>query len=66
MKYIIRSDIMYARKEPLLNTEQDQLAYAMFLQAEVAAEAGDVEGSIALFKKAIRLSLAMAQMMGLA
>eukprot|EP01034_Spumella_vulgaris_P021385 gene21385-27415_t len=63
-KYIIRSDVMLRRDEPLCDSETDQQAYALFRQAEDLAEAGDVQQSVALFKRAFRLSPTMAAIMG--
>jgi len=56
IKYIIRSDIMFTRKIPLLTTPADLDAYQLYRKAEYLAENGDVEGSILLFKKAFRMS----------
>ena len=64
-KYIIRSDIMYRRTIPLYDTPNDREAYAKFREAEVLAEAGDVAGSILLFKQALRQSPGLAQIMGM-
>jgi hypothetical protein len=63
-KYIIRSDLMLRRDRPVCDSEQDRAAYALFRQAEDLADAGDVQQSVALFKRALRLSPAMAAIMG--
>jgi hypothetical protein len=63
-KYIIRSDLMLRRDQPVCDSEQDKAAYALFRQAEDLADAGDVQQSVVLFKRALRLSPAMAAIMG--
>lgn len=63
-KYIIRSDIMFSRTPPICNSAADQAAYALFKQAEDLAEEGRVDEAVPLFKKALKLSPQMAQIMG--
>ena len=63
-KYIIRSDIIYKRETPVCDSEQDREAYRMYREAEVLAEAGEVDQSISLFKRAIKRSPALAAYMG--
>ena len=55
-KYIIRSDIMFTRKIPLLTSPKDIEAYKLYRNAELLAENGEVDESISLFKKAFRMS----------
>ncbi len=64
-KYIIRSDILYSRMNPLLVSEDDQMAYTLFRQAEVMAEEGAVEESIRVFKRAFKMSPALKELMGM-
>ena len=63
-KYIIRSDIMYERVPPILNSEKDKEAYTIFRQAEDLADSGDVDQSIVLFRRAFKMSPELAAMMG--
>ena len=63
-KYIIRSDVMYVRNPPVCNSPRDIEAYKLFRSAEELAEAGRVDDSIPVFRKAIKLSPDMAAMMG--
>ena len=63
-KYIIRSDIMYERRPAICDSANDIAAYDMFRQAEALAEAGNVEDSIPLFRKACKKSPQLAAMMG--
>jgi hypothetical protein len=63
-KYILRSDIMYHRIPPVCDSTTDRVAYALFREAEGLAEAGEVERSIPLFKKACKLSPTLAAFMG--
>lgn len=64
-KYIIRSDLMFERTPPLLQSEQDKEAYRIFQLAEVLSESGQIEDSIAHFRRAIKLSPILASTMGL-
>ncbi len=63
-KFIIRSDVMMRRSVPLCDSESDIEAYAMFRMAEDLSESGDVDGAVVLFKKAFKISPAMAAIMG--
>lgn len=63
-KFIIRSDVMYARTPPVCNLPRDIEAYRLFRHAEELGEAGRVDESIPIFRKAIKLSPDMAVMMG--
>lgn len=63
-KYIIRSDVLYQRTPSVCDTPKDIEAYRLFREAEQLAEAGRVSESIPLFKKAVKLSPDMAEMMG--
>lgn len=64
VKHIIRSDVMYQRTEPVCNSTEDKEAYRMFREAEVVAETGDVEGSVKLFRRALKMSPTLAMYMG--
>ena len=63
-KYIIRSDIMYQRVDPVCDSEKDREAYRLYREAEVLAEDGQVAPSISLFKRAIKMSPELAKYMG--
>ena len=63
-KYIIRSDLMYDRDPPLLKTPTDQEAYRLYQQAEQLSELGDTGESIMLFRKAIKMSPTLAEILG--
>jgi hypothetical protein len=64
VKHIIRSDIMYQRVHPVCDSPEDIEAYAMFREADVLAEEGDVEHSLVLFRRAVKRSPALAKFMG--
>ena len=64
LKYIIRSDIMFQRKVPICDLENDRLAYEVFRAAEDLAEANRIDEAMPLFKRAFKLSPQMAQIMG--
>ena len=63
-KYIIRSDVMYSRMKPVCDSAVDREAYALFQEAEVLGEAGQVQESIVKFRRAIKMSPGLAEMMG--
>ena len=63
-KYIMRTDIMFSRQHAECDSCKDREAYALFMQAEHLAEAGDTDGSIRLFQHALRLSRPLGQMLG--
>ena len=63
-KYIIRSDVMYQRTPAICTEPEDLEAYRLFREAEKLAEVGKIENSISLFKKAVKLSAAVAEIMG--
>jgi hypothetical protein len=64
MKYILRSDVIFARNPPICDGIQDREAYRLFKQAEDLAENGEVDAAVPLFKKAFKLSPEMARIMG--
>jgi hypothetical protein len=63
-KYIIRSDVLYQRTPAVCNAPKDIEAYRLFREAEQLAEAGRVDESIPMFRKAVKMSPDMAEMMG--
>lgn len=63
-KYIIRSDVMFRRLIPLCDTPQDKIAYEMYRSAEQLAENGDPDAAVQLFRKALKLSPQLSQIMG--
>lgn len=63
-KYIIRSDVMFERRPAVCDSEDEQRAYSMFKEAEALAEAGEIDESILLFKKACKISPDLSAMMG--
>eukprot|EP01035_Chromulina_nebulosa_P019547 gene19547-25445_t len=64
VKHIIRTDVMFKRSQSICDSPEDILAYELFKEAEVIAESGDIDKSIALFKKAFKLSPQMASLLG--
>jgi len=63
-KYIIRSDIMSIRTPAVCDSPEDQVAYELFRRAEMLSEKGQVDESIVLFRRAFKLSPALAVMLG--
>jgi hypothetical protein len=63
-KFIIRSDIMYQRTPSICDSSTDIEAYRLFKEAEQLAEAGRVEESIPLFRRAVKMSRELAAIMG--
>eukprot|EP00922_Rhytidocystis_sp_ex-Travisia-forbesii_P018774 GHVS01027904.1.p1 GENE.GHVS01027904.1~~GHVS01027904.1.p1 ORF type:complete len:239 (+),score=35.10 GHVS01027904.1:102-818(+) len=55
-KYIIRTDIMYNRKFPILTGVDDGKAFSMWLEAQRLAEVGEMEAAMQMFRKCFKLS----------
>ncbi|KAK6589129.1 prolyl 4-hydroxylase alpha subunit [Cryptosporidium xiaoi] len=62
-KYMIRTDILFNRINPILTSENDQKAYKMWLDAQNIAEKGDPGTAVSLFKKAFKLSPELASLL---
>jgi len=63
-KYIIRSDVMFRRLIPLCDSPQDKTAYELYRQGEDLAEQGDSAQAIKLFRRALKLSPKLSQIIG--
>ena len=55
-KYILRSDLMFRRTPALCDSDRDRAAYELYRQGELAGERGDVEASVALMRRAFKMS----------
>jgi len=64
IKYILRSDVVYARSPPVCNTEIDREAYRLYKNAEDLAGWGRVNEAIPLFRKAFKMSPELAAILG--
>eukprot|EP00730_Choanoeca_flexa_P011975 TRINITY_DN2991_c0_g1_i1.p1 TRINITY_DN2991_c0_g1~~TRINITY_DN2991_c0_g1_i1.p1 ORF type:complete len:298 (+),score=71.35 TRINITY_DN2991_c0_g1_i1:67-960(+) len=64
-KIVIRTDIMYRRVPPVCDDDKGRQAYQMFRQAELEEGAGNVQEASKLFRKALRLSPEMADILGM-
>eukprot|EP00747_Dinoflagellata_sp_TGD_P005358 gnl/TRDRNA2_/TRDRNA2_113789_c1_seq1.p1 gnl/TRDRNA2_/TRDRNA2_113789_c1~~gnl/TRDRNA2_/TRDRNA2_113789_c1_seq1.p1 ORF type:complete len:174 (+),score=28.76 gnl/TRDRNA2_/TRDRNA2_113789_c1_seq1:591-1112(+) len=60
-KYIIRTDVLYHRTPALCTQPEDVEAFAMYQEAQLKAENGDVEVAAKLFRRAFKLSPALAK-----
>ncbi|KEP65479.1 UNVERIFIED_CONTAM: tetratricopeptide repeat-containing protein [Hammondia hammondi] len=65
-KFIIRTDVLYRRKIPLLTTPKDQEAFSLWQRAELLAEEGQADEAAVLFRKSIKLSPDLAAIYGMA
>lgn len=63
-KYIIRSDVMFNRSPEKCTTPSDIAAFQLYLDAESAAESGHVDESIAMFRRAFKLSADLKRLLG--
>jgi hypothetical protein len=63
-KRIIRTDILYRRREPLCVGEADVRAYELYRRARDAEAAGHCTEAAALFRAAFKTSRAIAEMYG--
>ena len=64
-KYIIRSDVMYVRDPPVLQSEDDRDAYRFYQQAEDLSSKGEVDEAVKYYKKSLRLSPRLAEILGM-
>ena len=71
-KYIIRTDLMFARHPKVVATDRDREAYALLLRAQALERADGAEGrkarldeAVRLYKRVIRLSPKLADVYGL-
>jgi len=55
-KHIIRTDLIYRRKEPLLTSECDTEAFRLYQEAELKAENGEHRAACDLFSTAFKMS----------
>ncbi|KAL8272275.1 hypothetical protein Esti_003792 [Eimeria stiedai] len=65
VKYIIRTDIMYERKEPRFTSPADKEAFALWQEAQLFAEKGKTDAAAALFRRMTKVSPALAHFYGL-
>lgn len=65
LKYIIRSDVMFDRIPAICDSAQDREAFEIYMQAKEAEGAGQLSEAVALFKRFMRLSPAMADIYGM-
>lgn len=63
-KYIIRTDIMYKRKEPICDKPNDRDAYKLFREAELLEADGECQKAAQLFRRAFKMSPDLAEVMG--
>jgi len=64
-KRIVRSDVMYKRNPPVLSTERDNEAFALYLEAERMAEDPALGAQASeLFRKAFKMSQQLAAIHG--
>ncbi|KAL8447083.1 hypothetical protein Emed_004607 [Eimeria media] len=65
VKYIIRTDIMYERKEPLFTSPADKEAFALWQEAQLLAEKGETDAAAVLFRRMTKVSPPLAHFYGL-
>eukprot|EP00919_Chromeraceae_sp_WS-2016_P040253 GHVR01096162.1.p1 GENE.GHVR01096162.1~~GHVR01096162.1.p1 ORF type:complete len:136 (-),score=27.36 GHVR01096162.1:149-556(-) len=66
VKIIIRTDIMYQRKIPILTAPNDRIAYSIWLKAqEVAEKEGQPEKATQMFRQCFKMSHGLAQLLGM-
>jgi len=64
-KVLIRTDVMYRRVPPVCEDAAGRAAYAAFLEAGAAEAGGEAMAAMQLYRRAARLSLPFAELMGL-
>jgi len=60
-KYIIRTDVMYKRENPICNSPKDVEAFRMYEKAKEMTNEGNPEEAIILFRRAFKMSPALAE-----
>lgn len=65
VKFIIRTDIMYRRVNPVLVDEKDKRAYRIFKEAEMLELEGNAMEAAKLFRQCVKLSPALACIYGM-
>jgi Tfp pilus assembly protein PilF len=55
---------MYRRKDPICDSPRDREAYKLFRKAELLEGDGDCESAAQLFRKALKMSPELAEVMG--
>ncbi|CEM04133.1 unnamed protein product [Vitrella brassicaformis CCMP3155] len=64
-KYVIRSDVMYRRKDPILTSPEDREAFALWQEAQLLAEKGEIEEAQRKFRRCFKLSRGLAELYGM-
>mmetsp|Transcript_64824 Transcript_64824/g.130353 ORF Transcript_64824/g.130353 Transcript_64824/m.130353 type:complete len:443 (+) Transcript_64824:101-1429(+) len=65
-KYIIRSDVMYSRRQPICTSPKDQEAYALYQEAvDLAGVKGREADALPLFRRAFSMSRSLADLYGI-
>ncbi|KAK3238167.1 hypothetical protein CYMTET_51788, partial [Cymbomonas tetramitiformis] len=65
VKYLIRTDIMYERVEPICNSPADIQAFKWYREAELLEADGDADAAAKLFFKCFKTSPALAKVYGM-
>jgi len=63
-KYLIRTDVMYRREPALCDGPADVEAYRLFREAEILEGDGHADQALSLYRRAVKLSPALASVYG--
>ncbi len=65
-KYIMRSDLMYIRRDPICTAPEDVEAYRLYVAAvDLAGIAGREKDALPMFQRAFRMSSALSKLYGM-
>lgn len=64
-KYLIRTDVMYRRVPPLLDTPNDKKAFELYREAELLEADGHPAEAAKMFRRCMKLSPGLAEVYGL-
>jgi hypothetical protein len=64
-RFIIRSDVMYKRRDPICTGPKDVVAYQLYRQAVDTAGEGREAEALPLFQRAFKMSPALADVYGM-
>lgn len=66
VKHLIRTDIMYRREPPVLDSPDDAKAFELMEEAQRAEADGDAARAVSLYRRSARLSPGLAEVYGFA
>lgn len=63
-KFIIRTDVMFKRRDPVCKTPKDHAAFQLYEEAKEKEGEGDITAALALFRRSFKMSPALEKIYG--